>query len=644
MLPNERHRVEGAEVGFPRLFGHLRTAAGTFATLPHVTVSNMASPSLQAAFRSAADRHPQRIALEQGQASLDYRALASRVTALRGALHAHGVGPGDRVALLLPRSFDLIAATLAILETGAAYVPLDPLQPQERLQWMFDDVRAKACVASADAPKLDLGSAASIDPATVGAAKADGAVWEGTPEDPAYVMYTSGSTGRPKGVVIPHRGVLRLVCGATFMTFGPDTCFLQLAPPSFDAATLEIFGPLLNGGRLALMPPGPPSLSDIASALRRHRVTTLWLTSGLFHAMVDERLPDLGELRELLAGGDVLLPSHVARVLGRWPSLRLINGYGPTENTTFTTCHTIREVEPGRSIPIGKPIDGTTCHVIGPSGEEVAPGESGELVTGGLGLALGYLDRPELTAEKFVRLASGERCYRTGDRVRQLPSGDLEVLGRLDDQFKVRGFRIEPGEVEAQLTAHPKVREAAAGVREAGPGDKRLVAWYVEREPVTAQELRAFLAGRVPDFLVPSALLAVPKLLLNVNGKVDRGALPDPFARASAAAPAVAKNEMERGVLDLYREVLKTPAASPSQNFFELGGTSLHIALLHERLEKKLGTTVEITRLFEFPTASLLAGHLSNRRGDEGLGARAQQMAQRQKAAQAAAAARGRKL
>jgi len=457
-------------------------------------------------------------------------------------------------------------------------------------------------------------------------------------------MYTSGSTGRPKGVVIPHRGVLRLVRDATFMTFGPDTCFLQLAPASFDAATLEIFGPLLNGGRLALMPPGPPSLEGIASALRRHRVTTLWLTSGLFHAMVDERLDDLGALRELLAGGDVLLPSHVARVLGRWPSLRLINGYGPTENTTFTTCHTIREVEPRRSIPIGKPIEGTTCHVIGPSGEEVAFGESGELLTGGLGLALGYLGGPELTAEKFVRLASGERCYRTGDRVRQLPSGDYEFLGRLDDQFKVRGFRIEPGEVEAQLTAHPKVREAAAGVREAAPGDKRLVAWYVEREPVTPGELRAFLTGRVPDFLVPSAMRAVPKLLLNVNGKVDRAALPDPFLRAQPAAlmPPVPKTEMERQVLEIYREVLKTQA-SPSQNFFELGGTSLHIALLHERLEKKLGTTVEITRLFEFPTASLLAGHLSNRRVDEGLGARAQQMAQRQKAAQAAAAARGRK-
>ncbi|HEY2031689.1 MAG TPA: non-ribosomal peptide synthetase [Myxococcales bacterium] len=600
------------------------------------------APSIQAAFRTAADRHPDRIALEQGATSMDYRAPALRVTALRGALRAAGAGPGDRVALLLLRSFDLIAATLAILETGAAYVPLDPLQPSARLQSMLDDVRAKVCVVGPAAPKLNLRAAASIDPSAVAAPVDGGPVCQGTPEDAAYVMYTSGSTGQPKGVVIPHRGILRLVRDATFMTFGADTCFLQLAPTSFDAATLEIFGPLLNGGRLALMPPGPPSLSDIASAIHRHRVTTLWLTSGLFHAMVDERLEDLGELRELLAGGDVLLPSHAARVVTRWPSLRLINGYGPTENTTFTTCHTIRSVEPGRSIPIGKPIDGTSCHVIGADGREVAAGESGELFAGGLGLALGYLERPELTAEKFVCLPSGERCYRTGDRVRQLPSGEYEFLGRLDDQLKVRGFRIEPGEVEAQLSAHPKIREAAVGVREAAPGDKRLVAWYVEREPVTPEELRAFLNGRVPDFLVPSAMRAVPKLLLNLNGKVDRATLPDPFPKAQAV-PAVAKTEMERGVLELYREVLKTPHASPSQNFFELGGTSLHIALLHERLEKKLGTTVAITRLFEFPTASQLAGHLTNGQGDVGLGARAQQMAQRQKAAQAAAAARGRK-
>lgn len=574
---------------------------------------------------------------------MDYRTLAGRVSGIATELRARGVRPGDRVALFAQRGFDMIAATLGILEAGAAYVPLEPAQPAARLQMILDDAAATALVTDAFVPAgLRVSGIPVITTTLVGPAEAR--PFSGTREDVAYVMYTSGSTGLPKGVLVPHRGVLRLVLGATYACFGPDTCYLQLAPVSFDAATLEIFAPLLNGGCLALMPPGLASLGEVGRALARHQVTTLWLTSGLFHAMVDERLEDLAPLKELLSGGDVLSPSHVERVLLRWPSLRLVNGYGPTENTTFTTCHTIRSVVPGKTIPIGAPVEGTQCFVIGDDGKPVPDGEPGELFCAGDGVALGYLNRPELTAEKFVTLPAGERCYRTGDRVRKLPDGTYEFFGRMDDQFKVRGFRIEAGEVEAQLTAHPKVREAAVGVREAAPGDKRLVAWYVEREPVAAEELRAFLAARVPDFMVPSALRAVPKLLLNVNGKVDRAALPDPFPKAQPAAnAAVARTEMERRVLELYREVLKTPQASPSQNFFELGGTSLHIALLHERLEKKLGAAVEITRLFEFPTASLLAGHLANGKADVGLGARAQAIAQRQKAAQAASAARGRK-
>ena len=601
--------------------------------------------SLQAAFRAVAEASPGRIALEQGERTMTYGALLGRVSAIAQALKDRGVRRGAMVALLADRSFDLIAGTLGILEAGAAYVPIDPAYPAERQQLILDDVRAPVLLGDAaliarvrtDARLLAFDAVEARPPAPPE---------EGGPEDLAYVMYTSGSTGRPKGVLVPHRGVLRLVLGSTFASFGPETCFLQLAPVSFDAATLEIFGPLLNGGRLALAGGAVPSLADIGRAIARHKVTTLWLTSGLFHAMVDERLEDLRPLRELLAGGDVLSPAHVGRVLKVLPSLRLINGYGPTENTTFSTCHTIREAPAGKAIPIGKPIEGSTCVLLGESGQVVPEGSEGELHVGGLGLALGYLNRPELTAEKFVKGPAGEPLYRTGDRARLNADGDYEFLGRGDEQLKIRGFRIEPGELEALLQSHPQIAAAAAGAREAAPGDKRLVAWFVARPSgsVDAAALRAFLHSRMPDFMVPSALREVDKLPLTPNGKVDRRALPDPFEAPPSAPAAPPRSQVEREVLGLFRDVLHRESVGVDQNFFDLGGTSLHLARLHERLEKLLGVDLEMPRLFQFPTVASLAQHLADRGKQDDLGAKAKDRAARQREAQARAAqARGRK-
>ena len=598
--------------------------------------------SLQAAFAATARAHADRVALEFDGASLTYAELDSRAAGMAAVLREAGVARGDRVALLAQRSLEQVAAILGILQAGAAYVPLDPAYPVERLRLMLEDARAPVLLADRALPpgaalpgKLILladAARASLPPAPPVV---------GDPEDPAYVMFTSGSTGRPKGVVVPHRGVLRLVLGATYATFGQDTCFLQLSPSSFDASTLELWGPLLNGGRLALAPPGTPSLADVGRAIARHRVTTLWLTAGLFHAMVEERLQDLAPLRELLAGGDVLSPPHVERVLLAHPRLRLINGYGPTENTTFSLCHTIRAVTPGRSIPIGAPIEGTQVHLLGDDRAPVAEGAEGELYVSGLGLALGYLGQPLLTAERFVLLPSGERAYRTGDRVRRLPEGPYEFLGRIDDQLKVRGFRIEPGEVEAALAAHPQVRDAAAGLRDAAPGDKRLVAWFVPRSPgvVSTQALRAFLSERVPDFLIPSAMREVERLPLTTNGKVDRKALPDPFERTGPVLPATPAQGVERELAAIWSDVLHRPGVGADENFFEIGGTSLHLVRVHERLEKKLGLELEITKLFQFPTVASLARHLATRGGADDLGTRVAGRADKQRAAVAARAA-----
>ncbi|HZF10791.1 MAG TPA: amino acid adenylation domain-containing protein, partial [Thermoanaerobaculia bacterium] len=528
-------------------------------------------------FAAQARRTPDAVAVVEGASALSYGELDRRSDRLARRLAALGVGPEVRVGLCLDRGRERVLATLAILKAGGAYVPLDPADPAERLAFLLSDTGAPVVVTAerfrAVLPEgaatllcLDLPAISPISPsaAPCGAPPPAGGIG---PDGLAYVMYTSGSTGRPKGVAVRHRGVVRLVHPAPagtadtadYAALGPGEVFLQLAPFSFDASTLEIWGALLNGGRLVMPPPGDLSLADLAALLARHGVTVLWLTAGLFHQMVELDLAGLAPVRQLLAGGDVLSVPHVRRVLAELPGTRLINGYGPTENTTFTCCFPI--ADPDRltpSVPLGYPIARTTVHLLGPDGEPVSPGEPGEIAIGGDGLARGYLDRPELTAERFVPSpfgGRGERLYRTGDLGRLRPTGEFEFLGRIDGQVKVRGFRVEPGEIEAALVLHPRVRQAAVVVREDRPGDKRLVAWLV-LEPVdpaggllralraasrpssestgsrtsqvaespSAAELRAFLADRLPEPMIPAFFLPLPALPLTANGKVDRRA------------------------------------------------------------------------------------------------------------------------
>ncbi len=316
---------------------------------------------------------------------------------------------------------------------------------------------------------------------------------EGHADDLAYLMYTSGSTGTPKGVAITHRSVVRLVKKTDYASFSAEEIFLQLAPISFDASTFEIWGALLNGAKLVVMPPAPPSLEEIGSAIRDHSVTTLWLTSGLFNAMIDERLPDLRPLRQLLAGGDVLSVPHVRKALRELTGTRLINGYGPTESTTFACCHTIAPDAPlDGSVPIGKPIANTTAYILDAQLQPVPIGVAGELFIGGDGLARGYWRRPELTSERFIAdpfsSEPNGRLYQTGDLARWRGDGTIEFLGRADSQVKLRGFRIELGEIENALRQQSDVLDAAVAVREDAPGEKRLVG-YVVRQPAAAVEL-----------------------------------------------------------------------------------------------------------------------------------------------------------
>ncbi|HEX2253053.1 MAG TPA: amino acid adenylation domain-containing protein, partial [Thermoanaerobaculia bacterium] len=571
--------------------------------------------------------------------AMTYGDLAAASHRLARHLAARGVGLESRVGVALPRGPELVVALLAVLEAGGSYVPLDPAYPAERLAYMLANGGievlltrdgllaevAQGAPAQGAVQVIDL----ARDAAAVAARAPEPLGRAVPPEALAYVLYTSGSTGLPKGVAVPHRGVARLVRGADYSRLDAGTTFLQLAPVAFDLSTLEIWGPLANGGCLAVPPPGELSLAELERWIAELGVTHLWLTAGLFHLVVDERLQALAPLAELLAGGDVLSPAHVARVRRELPALRLTNGYGPTENTTFTSCHRVGEVPGaatvGGSVPIGRPIAGTTVYVVDPALRPLPPGVAGELVTGGAGLARGYLGRPALTAERFVPdpfAGDGGRLYRTGDRARWLPGGVLEFLGRLDTQVKVRGFRVEPGEVEAVLIARPEVREAVVVARDDGAGAARLVAYVVPEAadpgPGLAVALQGALRERLPDFMVPSAVVLLAELPLNPNSKVDRRALPEPELGGAAVAP---RDELERALLALWEEVLGRPVPGVEDDFFALGGHSLLAVRLLHRVRQSFGTEVPLASLFTDGTVALQARRLRAGAGAAGAAA-----------------------
>jgi len=563
------------------------------------------------------------VALESRATTVTYEQLDEHANAVAALLRARGVKPGALVAVLMDRSIELIAAFLGILKTGAAYVPLDPSYPRERLDFMLADTQSSVLLTQ---PHL----MERVNPATVAVVVVDeqarkrsslpsaepSVIREG--DAPAYVIYTSGSTGRPKGVVVSHRGIVRLVRGTAYARLDRSRVTLQLAPTSFDAATFEIWGALLNGAQCVLYPgSGVPDFALLKSIIADTRVTTMWLTASLFNMIVDTAPATLEGVEELLVGGEALSTSHIRKAYDLLPTVQLINGYGPTESTTFACCYRIPRGFPAewRSIPIGPPIAHTTIVLLGGDGKAVSPGESGDLYIGGDGLAIGYLNSPELTAERFVAnpiARGGDRLYRTGDRARMLPDGALEFLGRLDDQIKIRGHRVELGEIEAVLRDHPAVGDAVVVLRQDEAGEKTLVGYYTPLAGDTAPgvaELRAHAAGKLPEYMIPSRFMLVDRIPLTPNGKADRAALPAPGReRPALERPMIApRTPVERWVADHWRDLLNLDEVGVQDRFFELGGTSIMALRLFSRLSKDAGTNLPALLLFRAPTVAEMA-------------------------------------
>ncbi len=579
-------------------------------------------------FEAHVARRPDTVALVADDRRLTYAELDRYANQLAQRLRTLGARPGVRVGVLMERSLEMVVALLGVLKSGAAYVPLGAAYPRDLLAFMLEDADV-AAVVTVDRLRMALPDTAPttivLDADGTLAGPAPTTIVDVGPDDVAYVMYTSGSTGRPKGVAVPHRGIVRLLFGQDYTRFAPDEVFGHVSAFTFDVTTFEIWGALLHGARCVMLPPGVPTPAVVADTIGRHGITTLWLTGSLFNGLIEDAPGALAGLRRLLVGGEALSVPHVRRALGLLRGTQLINGYGPTEASVFACCHPVPRDLPADapSVPIGRPITNTDAYVMDRHGQLTPIGVPGELLLGGPGVALGYVNRPDLTREKFIpdpfTGEPGARVYRTGDLVRWRPDGTLEYLGRLDNQVKVRGFRIEPGEVEAAIAQYPEVREVAVAARPDGHGGKRLVAYVVPRAasgpPLT--ELRPFLGERLAPHMIPSLFVTLTSLPLTPSGKIDRQRLPAPEALTTTPSGEVVepRDAVEGQLVELWEDLLGVRGIGVTDDFFDLGGHSLLAVRMLQRLAESYRVTLPLAALYANSTVERLAEAL--RQGDD---------------------------
>ena len=553
-------------------------------------------------FEAQALAHPEAVAAVHGPLSLSYGDLNRCANRLAHYLIGEGVQPGESVAIALPRGLDLLVCELAILKCAAVYVPLDINAPAERQAFIVQDSGARRVLDDLSVLALETQSPRNPE-------------LPQSSESVAYILYTSGSTGTPKGVQVPHRAISRLVLNNGYADFNARDRVAFASNPAFDASTLDVWAPLLNGGCVVVVEQAVLlSQAAFAVLLEEQAVSVLWMTAGLFHQYADALLPVFRQLRYLIVGGDVLDPLVINRVLAHGKPQHLLNGYGPTEATTFSTTFEITTAGTA-AIPIGRPLANAQAFVLDARQQPLPLGVTGELYIGGAGVATGYLNQPQLTAEKFIANPFGEGVlYRTGDLACWQADGNLLYQGRSDLQVKIRGFRIEPGEIETCLAAFPGVKDVVVLAREDVPGDKRLVAYYTAPAALDIQALRAHLQGRLPDYMVPSAYVWLALLPLTANGKLDRKGLPVPDASALLSRGFEApEGEVETLLAQIWQDVLKLERVGRHDHFFELGGHSLLAVSLIERM-RQVGLSCDVRVLFSQPSLAALAAAVGSGR------------------------------
>jgi amino acid adenylation domain-containing protein len=579
--------------------------------------SAAAEDTVHGRFARIASTDAARIALRWMGGELSYGELDARANALAMQLLAAGIVAEEPVGVCMDRSAEAIVALLAVLKAGKTYVPLDPSYPDSRLALLLADAGIRRVLTSGRCMARLQGLPTSVIRVDESRAPVTLDLPACSSATRAYIMYTSGSTGAPKGVQIEHGSILRLVVDVDYVRLDASTCFLHAAPLGFDASTLEIWGPLLNGGSLAILEEALPSGPSLASLISGLGVNTAWLTAGLFNALVDTDVASLRGLRQLLTGGEALSPPHVRRALVALPDTQIINGYGPTECTTFAATYAIPRELPASaaSVPIGGPVAATRLVVLDAAGRPVLLGHEGELYIGGRGVARGYLSRPELDRQRFVELPGfpGERFYRTGDLVRWREDGVIDFVGRADQQVKLRGYRIELGEIEARLAQLPGVRACAVAAHGDGPADRRLVAYCVMEHALDAAALRAGLARDLPEFMVPVLFQRLDALPVTPNGKLDRRALPAPTMQRPAVQHRfeLPRGDAETAIAAIFARLLGLDAVGRLDGFMELGGTSLQVLqVLRELRDSGLGE-LSVAAFFAAPTVSGMAAQLA---------------------------------
>ncbi len=568
---------------------------------------------------------PGSCALRSRAGRMTYAGLDASSDCLAHRLVASDFAKGDLAGVLLGRSAAAIISFLGVLKAGGAFVPLDPASPPGVLLGVLRRHNIRYILSDGETLCRfpEVAQAATV--IVLGALEAEGTASPASPRvtisgsDPACIVFTSGSTGEPKGAVIPHRAIVRLVKKPGYMEFSQDQIFLQASPMTFDASLFEIWGALLNGAELVIPDPGLLTLETIGASIEEQGVTTLFLTSGLFNLMIDQRPGALRKLRYLLSGGDVMSPPHVAKAVRLLKQGQFISVYGPTENTTFTTTFAApQDFAWHTAVPIGRPVAGTVLRILGENRQPVPEGLPGELYVGGTGLALGYLDAPHLTQQKFIEDPSdpGQRLYRTGDLVRRDKHGVLHFLGRIDNQIKINGNRVEPEHVEAVLRRHLPVTDIAAVACMTGSGAKHLAAFVVPRRgaPLSQSALREIASRCLAPHLVPSRFETIDAFPLTATGKIDRLAL----ARLAAAArekkalsPVASASVAESMLIEVWRKHLQLETVDIDQNFFDLGGTSLQLVGIHAELEQLFPGELSIQDLFDLPTIKLVSARLA---------------------------------